>query len=94
MYLVWNGDCYYMVGVYEYKQHLGSFRVDRIAKYPEILDRDGTPAPEGFDIDKYINTTFHMYNSEHEQVELICDNEVMDSIIDALAKMSQRLPTI
>lgn len=82
LYLVWNGDCYYMVGVYEYKQRLGSFRVDLIAKYPEILDRDGTPAPEGFDIDKYINTTFHMYNSEHEQVELICDNEVMDSIID------------
>lgn len=82
LYLVWNGDCYYMVGVYEYKQRLGSFRVDLIAKYPEILDRDGPPAPEGFDIDKYINTTFHMYNSEHEQVELICDNEVMDSIID------------
>lgn len=23
-----------------------------------------------------------MFNSEHEEVELICDNEVMDSIID------------
>lgn len=47
-----------------------------------ILEKDGTPAPEGFDIDKYINTTFHMFNSEHEEVELICDNDVMDSIID------------
>ncbi len=82
LHLVWNGDCYYMVGVYEYKQRLGSFRVDRIAKCPVILKEEGTPAPEGFDIDKYINTTFHMFNSEHEEVELICDNEVMDSIID------------
>lgn len=82
LHLVWNGDCYYMVGVYEYKQRLGSFRVDRIAKCPVILKDDGIPAPEGFDIDTYINTTFHMFNSPREEVELICDNEVMDSIID------------
>ena len=82
LHLVWNGDCYYMVGVYDYKQKLGCFRVDRIAKAPIILDEDGTPTPEGFDIDYYINTTFRMYNSEHEEVELICDNSVMDSIID------------
>ena len=82
LHLVWNGDCYYMVGVYDYQQRLGSFRVDRIAKQPTILDQDATAAPEGFDIDTYINTTFRMYNCEHEEVELICDNSVMDSIID------------
>ena len=82
LHLVWNGDCYYMVGVYDYQQRLGSFRVDRIAKQPLILDEDGTPAPEDFNIDQYINTTFRMYNSEHEEVELICDNDVMDAIVD------------
>ena len=82
LHLVWNGDCYYMVGVYDYKQRLGSFRVARIAKCPTILQEDGTTAPEGFNIDEYINTTFHMFNSQREEVELICDNEVMDSIID------------
>lgn len=80
--LVWNGDCYYMVGVYDYQQRLGSFRVDRIAKQPAILNEVGSAAPEGFNIDQYINTTFRMYNSEHEEVELICDNDVMDAIID------------
>lgn len=82
LHLVWNGDCYYMVGVYDYKRRLGSFRVDRIAKCPVILTEDGTPAPDGFNIDEYINTTFHMFNSPHEEVELVCDNDVMDSIID------------
>lgn len=82
LHLVWNGDYYYMIGVYEYKQRIGSFRVDRIAKCPTILEEDGTPPPEGFDIDRFINTTFHMFNSECEEVELICDNEVMDSIVD------------
>lgn len=82
LHLVWNGDYYYMVGVYDYQQRIGSFRVDRIAKCPEILKEDGTPAPDGFDIDEFINTTFRMYNSDHVEVELICDNSVMDSIID------------
>lgn len=82
LHLVWNGDCYYMVGVYEYKQRLGSFRVDRIAKCPTILEEEGTPAPEGFNIDEHINTTFHMFSSAREEVELVCDNDVMDSIID------------
>ena len=82
LHLVWNGDYYYVVGVYEYKQRLGSFRIDRIASSPTILDEEATPAPDGFDIDEYINTTFRMYNSNHCDVELICDNSVMDSIID------------
>lgn len=82
LHLVWNGDYYYMVGVYDYKQRLGSFRIDRIAKCPVILDEVGTPPPEGFNIDDYINTTFRMYNSDHALVELVCDNSVMDSIID------------
>ena len=71
-----------MVGVYDYQQRLGSFRVDRIAKQPTILKEDGTLPPDGFSIDEYINTTFRMYNCKHEEVELICDNSVMDSIID------------
>lgn len=86
LHLVWNGDYYYMIGVYDYKQRIGSFRIDRIAKCPVILKEDGTPAPEDFDIDEYINTTFRMFNSEHSNVELVCDNEVMDAIIDRFGK--------
>ena len=29
-----------------------------------------------------MDSTFRMFNSPHEEVELICENEVMDSIID------------
>ena len=35
-----------------------------------------------FNINDYVNTTFRMYNSERVEVELICDNDVMDAIID------------
>ena len=82
LHLIWNGDYYYLVGVYDYEQRLGSFRVDRIAKGPTILSEGGTPPPAGFDINNYVNTTFRMYNSKHTEVELVCDNDVMDAIID------------
>jgi len=82
LHLVCNCDYFYMVGVYDYKQRLDSFRADRIVECPIILQEDGTPAPDGFDVNTYLNTAFRIYNSEHCEVELICDNDVMDSIID------------
>lgn len=82
LHLIWNGDYYYMIGVYDYQNRLGTFRVDRINKIPVILSEDGIPTPEGFDLNQYLNTTFHMFNSEHEEVELVCSNDLMDAIID------------
>ena len=80
--MVWNGDYYYVIGIFDHKQKIGNFRVDRIANCPVILNEDATPAPEGFDVTTYLYTTFRMYNSDHCDVELVCDNSVMDSIID------------
>lgn len=82
LHLVWNGDYYYMIGVYDYKSKLGIFRVDRMKNIPSIMKEDGISAPEGFDLNQYLNTTFSMYNSEHEEVELICANELMDAMVD------------
>ncbi len=82
LHLVWNGDYYYMIGVYDYKSRLGTFRVDRISKIPVILNEDAIPAPDGFDLNQYMNTTFRMFNGEHQEVELICTNDLMDAIID------------
>ena len=49
---------------------------------PKILEDDAIPMPKGFDLDKYINTMYHMFSSERRTVELICNNSVMDAIID------------
>ena len=81
LHLVWNGDFYYLVGVAE-DNIIRNFRVDRIAKCPTILEENSSQAPEDFNIDDYINTTFRMFNAEHTDVELLCDNDVIDSIID------------
>lgn len=80
--LVWDGDLYYVVGYSDKYQSVGSHRVDRIYQRPEILEEAAVPAPLGFDVSKYIHTTFRMYNAPRREVELVCDNSVMDAIID------------
>ena len=80
--LVWDGDFYYVVGYSEKYHTIGSHRVDRIAEPPEILEDASVPMPVGFDINKFINTMFRMYNAPRIEVELLCDNSVMDAIID------------
>lgn len=77
-----NEKGYYMVGYSDKHKNIGSFRIDRICKQPRVLGTDAVPKPEDFDINDYLNTMFRMYNSERCTVELVCDNSVMDAIID------------
>lgn len=80
--LVWDGDNYYVVGYSDKYKTISSHRVDRIYKQPEILDEAAVPREAGFSVEKYVKTTFGMYNAPRKEVELLCDNGVMDAIID------------
>lgn len=81
--LVWNGDYYYVVGWYEKYKRIMSYRVDRIVSVPKILeDEDIIPMPKDFDLDHHLNTMYHMFSTDRREVELICNNDVMDAIID------------
>lgn len=80
--LVWNGDFYYVVGCKDKYENISSYRIDRMAAAPEIMDEDVVPLPKGFDLDQYLNTMYHMFSTERKKVKLICSNSVMDAIID------------
>ena len=84
--LIWNGDYYYVVGFSEKHKGIGSFRVDRIARCPIILDDDAVYPPKNFDLNVYLNSMFRMYNGQRKQIELVCSNDVMDAIIDKFGK--------
>jgi len=84
--LIWNGDYYYAVGFSEKHKSVGSFRVDRIVKQPKVLEEPAISPPDGFDLNVFLNSMFRMYNGERKQVELICDNDLMDAIIDKFGK--------
>ena len=72
--LVWNGDFYYMVGVFDNGKRVGTFRVDRIMRRPDILETDA------------LQTSFRMYGTKFTTVDLICKNDVMDAILDKFGK--------
>lgn len=82
--LVWNGDYYYVIGYYEKHQSIVSYRVDRMAGRPVIMEEKAKPMPRSFKLDKFLRTTFRMYSGGGEQLEvsLLCENEMMDAMID------------
>ena len=80
--LVWDGDFYYVVGYSDKYKSIGSHRIDKIYKRPEVLCEDAVPQPTTFDINNYINTMFRMYDAPRQKVELQVDNGLMDAIID------------
>ncbi len=84
--LVWNGDFYYMVGVFDNGKRIGTFRLDRIMRRPEILEEDALPFPADFDFEKHLQTSFRMYGTKYTTVDLICSNDVMDAILDKFGK--------
>ncbi len=70
--LIWNGDYYYVLGYSDKHQAIGSFRVDRISARPDILSEEAVPVPADFGVDDFLATTFRMYGSECQEVELMC----------------------
>ena len=90
--LVWDGDFYYMVGWSEKYKSIGSHRVDRIYKVPEILPDAAVAPPTGFDINQYINTMFRMYDAPRAEVELVVDDSLMDPMIDKFGPDVETVP--
>ena len=84
--LIWNGDYYYVVGFSDKHQGIISFRVDRIVRQPQILEEDAIQPPTDFDLNVYLNSMFRMYNGDRKHIELVCQNDVMDAIIDKFSK--------
>ena len=83
--LVWNGDFYYMVGVFDSKR-VGTFRLDRVLKRPDILEEAALPFPVDFDFEKHLQTSFRMFGTKYTTVDLICANDLMDAILDKFGK--------
>ena len=78
--MIWNRDCYYAVGWSEKHGKIAQFRVDRMTAV-EPLEQTAVQTPD-FDPAEYVRKVFGMYPDDLCTVELLCDNEVMRSVID------------
>lgn len=85
--LIWNGEFYYTVGVCDETEGVRVFRVDRIYKRPEEIENEkARPLPEDFDLSNYLSSSFRMYGGVFKEVELLCSNDVIDSIFDKFSR--------
>ena len=78
--LIWSRDYYYVVGWSEKHEKLAQFRVDRMVAV-ESSDQAAVCMPD-FDPAEYVRKIFGMYPDDLCTVELLCENEVMRSVID------------
>ena len=80
--LLWNGDYYYVIGYSEKKGKIVTFRVDRIASTPEILEKGSVPQPEDFNIADFTKEVFYMSDGDEVTVDLRCDNSLMKTMVN------------
>ena len=87
---LWSDDFYYLIGYSEKREKVVTFRVDRIVDL-EIMNEDIVPEPVGFNMSEYARTVIEMFDGKLQEVELLCDKELMKSVID---KFGENINTV
>ena len=87
--LLWNNDTYYLVGFHDHRKEITKFRVDRIEGM-EITNEPAVRKPKDFDVSEFFTQEFSMLNGKPCKVSLLCDNILMNSIID---RFGEDVPT-
>ena len=80
--LTWNGDFYYVVGWSEKHSKIATFRVDRIYEVPTVLPEKAMLRPKQYSIGDFAEKAFQLFDSEHAHVELLCENAMMNTVLD------------
>ncbi len=80
--LTWNGDFYYVVGWSDKHGKIATFRVDRIYEVPTVLPDKAVPRPKQYSIGDFAEKAFQLFDSEHARVQLLCENSMMNTVID------------
>lgn len=81
--LVWDGDYYYLRGFCDERQAVRTFRIDRVAEQPKILNQIAVPPPEDYSPAQYSKCVFRMFDTDQpEEVQLQCHVSTMKYLID------------
>lgn len=79
--LVWNDDCYYVLGYSDSHEKVVKFRVDRMIDMRNS-EMTAVRKPKDFDVSDYFSQIFSMYDGNDCCVTLLCENDLMKHIID------------
>lgn len=81
--LEWDGDYYYLRGFCDERQAMRTFRVDRIADRPLLLNELAVLPPEDYSPADYSKCVFRMLDTDQpEEVQLLCHVSMMKYLID------------
>lgn len=89
--LVWQNDHYYLICNNEKYDNLMHLRVDRI-KNAEMTKKDWrhfsevSEYKEEFNAVDYANKSFNMFSGELSEIELRCDSELLEQVIDRFSE--------
>ncbi|MCR5263198.1 MAG: WYL domain-containing protein [Clostridiales bacterium] len=79
--LVWNDDRYYLIGYCDNRGEVRQFRVDRMEGVK--TDLEDMVSSDAYDEKKHAESTTNMYNEGEELgVTLLCDNKMLNILID------------
>lgn len=85
--LIWSDDHYYLVCNNEKYDNLMHLRIDKIKKL-EVLNEHARHFSEvsdykaSFDSADYASKLFNMFSGEPKPIELVCNNDILDPILD------------
>ena len=79
--MLWNNNSYYVAGYSTRHGKIVKYRLDRIERL-EILDESQIPPADDFDVSDFFSQEFSMLDGTPCEVTLLCENALMNSIID------------
>lgn len=85
--MLWSNDHYYLIGNNDKYNNLMHLRLDRISEI-EPLDTRAKHFSKvskytgKFDVADYSNRIFNMFTGENGEIELCCDNRLIDDILE------------
>ncbi len=85
--LIWSDDHYYLICNNEKYDNLMQLRIDRIKKlsHTDLPSRHFSEVSNyknNFDTADYAAKLFNMYSGEQKPVEFVCDNELLETMLD------------
>lgn len=81
--LVWDDEYYYLIGYDGEEDIIKNFRVDKMEQ-PCVSEKPAEKSDKiaKFDVAKYMESTFRMFNGPEEDVALLFDNSLIGLVVD------------
>ena len=77
----------YVIGLKDGKDTLYTYRIDRM-KNIRITNNDVNSSITQKDVDKFVKSTVSMFGGKEEEIEVICNNKLLDNVIDEFGENS------